>query len=53
MKSGSSETIHTYAPFWFSWVVIFEALSGCHDVLILGKSPIKLRQRPDKNLAVD
>ena len=53
MKSGSSETILTYKPNWFSWVVIFEARSGCHDVLILSKSPIKRRQRPDMNLAVD
>ena len=30
-----------------------EALVGCHDILILGKSPIKWRQRPDMTLAVD
>ena len=24
---------------WFSWVVIFEALFVCHDILILGKVP--------------
>ena len=23
-------------PYWLSWVVIFEALFGCHDILILG-----------------
>ena len=34
-------------------MVIFEALVGCHDILILGKSPIKWRQRPDMTLAVD
>ena len=34
-------------------VVIFQALVGCHDILILGKSPIKWRQRPDMTLAVD
>ena len=32
---------------------MFEALFGCHDVLILGKSPIKLRHRPDMTMAVD
>ena len=35
---------------------IFQALVGCHvgchDILILGKSPIKWRQRPDMTLAV-
>ena len=35
-----------------TWVVIFEALFGCHDVLILGKSPIKGRQCPDMTTAV-
>ena len=35
----------------FVW--IFQALVGCHDILILGKSPIKWRQRPDMTLAVD
>ena len=34
-------------------MVTFEALVGCHDILILGKSPIKWRQRPDMTLAVD
>ena len=29
---------------WLGWVVIFQALVGCHDILILGKSPIKWRQ---------
>ena len=38
---------------WLSWVVIFQALAGCHDNLILGKSPLKWRHRPDKTLAVD
>ena len=46
-KSDSCKT-------WFSWVVIFEALVGCHDILILGKSPIIWRQRPDDmNVAVN
>ena len=37
------------------WIVIFQALVGCHDIRILGKSPIKWRQRPDMTLhaAVD
>ena len=34
-------------------MVIFIALVGCHDILILGKSPIKWRQCPDMTLAVD
>ena len=32
---------------------VFEALVGCHDILILGKSPIKWRQRPDMTIVVD
>ena len=52
-----SQAIHTYKSQWFSWVVIFEAIFGCHDpghdVLILGISPIKWRQRPDMTIAVD
>ena len=32
---------------------IFQALVGCHDILILGKSPIKWRQHPGMTLAVD
>ena len=44
-----SQTIHTYKPYWLNWVAHFE----CHDILILGKSPIKWRQRPDKTIAVD
>ena len=32
---------------------IFQALVGCHDILIFGKSPIKWRQRPDMTSAVD
>ena len=34
-------------------MVISEAFVGCHDILILGKSPIKWGQRPDMTLAVD
>ena len=34
-------------------MVIFKALVGCHDILLLGKSPIKWRKRPDMTLAVD
>ena len=49
----SSRTIRTYKPFWLCWMVIFEALVGCHDILILVKSLIKWRQRPDMTLAVD
>ena len=32
---------------------INEAHFECHDILILGKSPIKWRQRPDMTIAVD
>ena len=52
-KSGSSQTIHTYRPYWLSWMVIFEALFGSHDILSLGQSPIKWSQRPNMTLAVD
>ena len=41
-----------YKSQWFSWVVIFGVILGCHDVLILGISPIKWRQRPDMTIAV-
>ena len=34
-------------------MVIFEALFGCHDILILDTSPIKWRQCPDMTTAVD
>ena len=33
--------------------VIFRALYECHDILMLVKSPIKLRQHPDMTIAVD
>ena len=29
------------------------SIIGCRDVLILGKTPIKWRQRPDMTIAVD
>ena len=45
-------TIRTYKPFRLCRMVIFEALVGCHDILILNKSPIKWRRRPDMTLAV-
>ena len=32
---------------------IFEAVIGCHAILILGKSPMKRKQRNDMTLAVD
>ena len=32
---------------------IYEAHFECHDILMLGKSPIKWRQRPDMTVAVD
>ena len=48
----SSQSLHTYKPFGLvEW--IFQALVGCHDILILGKRPIKWGQRPDMTLAVD
>ena len=53
MKRGSSQTIYTYKPYWLSWMIVFEALFGCHDVLILVKSPIKWWQRRDMTIAVD
>ena len=39
--------------FWFTWVLIFSAHFVCHDILMLGTSPIKWRQRPDTTIAVD
>ena len=48
-----SQTIHTYEPYWLSWVVIYEAHFECHDILMLGKNPIKWRQRTDMIIAVD
>ena len=54
LKDGvQTVTIHAYRPHWLSWVVRFKILFGCHDVLILGKSSIKWRQRPDITIAVD
>ena len=44
---------YIYNPLWLSWMVIFEALVGCHDILTLGKSPIKWRQCPDMTFAFD
>ena len=52
-KSGSCQTIHTYKPCWFSWVVVFEAHFGCHDVLFLGKNPIKWRQPLTGTLSIN
>ena len=35
-------------------MVKFEALFGCHEILLFGKkNPIKWRQRPDITIAVD
>ena len=34
-------------------MVIFEARLGCHDNLILGKTPTVWKQRPDMTIAVD
>ena len=49
-KKWFSQTIHTYELYWLTWVVIFmkRILS-----VMLGKSPIKWRQRPDMTIAVD
>ena len=33
--------------------LVFKALVEYHDILVLGKSPIKWRQRPDMTIAVD
>ena len=37
-KSCPSQYIHTYKPYWLSWVVVFEALFECHDILIFGQN---------------
>ena len=34
-------------------VLLKRILSECHDILMLGKRPIKWRQRPDMTIAVD
>ena len=34
-------------------MVTFEAMFGCHDILLLGKSLIKWRQHPDMTITVD
>ena len=49
----SSQTILTYKHYWLGWLVTFEAHFGCHDILNVGTSPIKWRQRPDMTIAVD
>ena len=39
---------------FIGWVVISkEAHFECHDILLLDKSPIKWRERPDMTIAVD
>ena len=40
------QTIHTYKPYWFAWVVIFTKN-------MLSISPIKWRQRPNMTTVVD
>ena len=46
--------IHTYKPYWLSWVHGYnnEVHFECLDILMLGKSPIKWRQRPDMTIAL-
>ena len=39
-KGGSCQTNHTYKHCSLSWVVIFEALFGCHSVLIWDKRKV-------------
>ena len=51
-----SQTIHTYINhigLQGDYTCIYEAHFECHDILMLGKSPIKWRQRPDMTIAVD
>ena len=43
------QTIHTYKPYW----LIYEAHFKCHDILMLDKSPIKWKERPDMTIVVD
>ena len=50
-KSGSCQTIYTYMACWFGWVIIFEALFGCHGSLTSGKSSIKWGQHPDMTIS--
>ena len=51
-KSDHPYYYYTYGPFWLTWVVIFETQFGCYGVLILSKSSIKWKQRPDMIIAV-
>ena len=44
-------SIHISLFYLNGWIL--QALVGCHEILILGKSLIKWRQRPDMTLAVD
>ena len=44
---------HPYKPYWLSYVVIFEALFDCQDILLLHKSPIKWRQHSDMTIFID
>ena len=38
---------------WPTWMVILLALVESHDILILGKTSIQWRQRPDMTIALD
>ena len=46
-----SQTFHTYKPYYRGYR--YEAHFEYHDTLLLAKSPIKWRQRPDMTIAVD
>ena len=35
------------------WLYLYEAHFECHDILMLGKSPMKLRYRPDMTISAD
>ena len=51
---GKSLKPSTKKPYWLTvgWFYL-KALFGCHDILLLGTSPIKWRQRPDMTIGVD
>ena len=51
--SLTEKVVQVIKPYWLNLVVIFIAFFVCHDVLILGKSSIEWRHRPEMIIVVD
>ena len=49
LEKWFNKTTHTYKPAGYIYKAHFE----CHDILMLGKSPLKWRHRPDMTIVVD